>query len=225
MQVRTLYADLLASGSVRNGGPLAPATVAATHRVLRKACNDALAAGLIGQARSSVSATAPACARMQTWTTSGAFLLPVTAVAIASARWYSCFRDWAAQRRDCRSAVGGHRLRRRCARGAPEPNERRVPGARKGGPGKLGAPHPVSLDGRADLCSASHQPREAQGAPRVTRRGVGEQRARLFTARGRIVAAREADQGDVRQGRSPKCGRLPRINTYDLRHLGEAPAL
>ena len=32
MQVRTLYADLLASGSVRNSGPLAPATVAAAHR-------------------------------------------------------------------------------------------------------------------------------------------------------------------------------------------------
>jgi integrase len=47
IQVRTMYADLSRAGSVRSGGPLAPATIAAVHRVLRKACNDAVDAGLL----------------------------------------------------------------------------------------------------------------------------------------------------------------------------------
>ena len=47
--VRALYAELLESGSVRTGGGLAPATVGAAHRVVRKACNDALAAGLLAK--------------------------------------------------------------------------------------------------------------------------------------------------------------------------------
>ncbi len=47
IQVRALYADLSRAGSVRSGGPLAPATIAAVHRVLRKACNDAVDAGLL----------------------------------------------------------------------------------------------------------------------------------------------------------------------------------
>jgi integrase len=67
--LRGLYADLLESGSVRTGGRLAPATVRAVHRVLRKACNDALHAGLI--ARSPMTGVRPprqSTPEMQTWT-------------------------------------------------------------------------------------------------------------------------------------------------------------
>lgn len=46
-QLRALYAELLESGAVRSTGGLAPGTVSAVHRVIRKACNDALAAGML----------------------------------------------------------------------------------------------------------------------------------------------------------------------------------
>jgi integrase len=66
--LRGLYAELLESGSVRTGGPLAPATVRAVHRVLRKASNDALHAGLV--ARNPMTGVRPprsATPEMQTW--------------------------------------------------------------------------------------------------------------------------------------------------------------
>jgi len=67
--LRSLYAELLESGSVRTGGPLSPATVGAIHRVLRKAWNDALHAGLV--ARSPMTGVRPprqATPEIQTWT-------------------------------------------------------------------------------------------------------------------------------------------------------------
>ncbi len=49
LHLRGLYANLLATGSVRGAGPLAPATVGGVHRVLRKACGDAVEAGLLSR--------------------------------------------------------------------------------------------------------------------------------------------------------------------------------
>ena len=45
--LRALYAELLESGAVRSAGGLSPGTVGGVHRVFRKACNDALAAGML----------------------------------------------------------------------------------------------------------------------------------------------------------------------------------
>ncbi len=68
--VQNLYAELLACGSVRRpGGPLAPATVGVVHRVLRKACNDAVVWGLLP--RSPLVGVKPPRAEgteMRTWT-------------------------------------------------------------------------------------------------------------------------------------------------------------
>ncbi len=70
LMVRNLYAKLLAGGSVRRPGEsLAPATVGVVHRVLRKACNDAVAFGLISRSPL-VGMRTPRIegAEMRTWT-------------------------------------------------------------------------------------------------------------------------------------------------------------
>ncbi len=47
--IRGLYADLLAGGARRGGGPLSAATVGVVHRVLRKALNDAVLWGRLSR--------------------------------------------------------------------------------------------------------------------------------------------------------------------------------
>lgn len=222
MQVRTLYADLLASGSVRNGGPLAPATVAATHRVLRKACNDALAAGLI--TRSPLVGVRPPrryAPEMQTWTATDArsflaaasddrlYALWVLVLATGLRRGEIAGLRW----EDIDFDVGVLAVRRSRTSVAYRVHE--------GEPKTRSGRRTVSLDARVCAVLSSHRRRQLE--ERLAWGAAWENSGYVFTAEdGQPL---HPERIKVMFDKLVAGAELPRIRFHDLRHTSATLAL
>ena len=176
-QVSALYADLSRAGSVRSGGPLAPVMIAAVHRVLRKACNDAVDAGLLTS--SLLVGVRPPWREppeIQTWSVSEAQAF------LAAARPDRLFALWAlvlanrpAPRRGRRSEVGRHRPGHEGARGPTQPCERWLSCARGRAEDAVRTAHgrSRSVEGKGTL----GQRRAKELVSAVVRSNVGKEEA------------------------------------------------